>query len=454
MSREAKAKIVGRPVRSAVSGIVWPAVPDDGNAMLLSLLYQLDHSQWLEPQQIRLRQLGQLRLLLRHAIDNVPLYARTLQGLHSEDVGEDAIGELPILGRRDLQASFEALCSQTLPEGHGQVGEGQSSGSTGMPVRFLQTGLTQLFWNALTLREHAWHGRDFNGKLAAIRIKVEEKRWPDWGLPVRALYRTGPAATLNVRTDVDTQLDWLFRENPEYLITHASNLAALAEASLRRGVNLPALRQARSYSELLTQETRNLVMKAWGVGVADMYSCEEAGHIALQCAEHGSYHIQSENLLVEVIDDEGRPCGPGETGRVVLTTLHNFAMPLIRYEVGDYAEVGEACPCGRGLPVLRRIHGRRRNMIVLPDGRRHWPSFPAEIWREVAPVEQFRLVQRAPGTIDAEYVMPRELTSEEKSQLESSLASRFGHRFEIAWKHCATIERGPGYKFEDFVSEL
>lgn len=155
-----------------------------------------------------------------------------------------------------------------------------------------------------------------------------------------------------------------------------------------------------------------------------------------------------------MLDEDGRPCRPGETGRVVLTTLHNFAMPLIRYEIGDYAEVGEPCSCGRGLPVLKRIHGRRRNMIALPDGRRHWPSFPAEMWREVAPVEQFRLVQRTPEEIEACYVMARELTQEEKARLEAALASRFGYPFRIAWKRSDALDRGPGYKFEDFISEL
>lgn len=93
-------------------------------------------------------------------------------------------------------------------------------------------------------------------------------------------------------------------------------------------------------------------------------------------------------------------------------------------------------------------------MVTLPDGRRHWPSFPAEIWRDVAPVEQFRLVQRHPDEIEVNYVMARNLTPEEMSRLESALASRFGYGFRIAWKRCDALERGAGYKFEDFVSEL
>lgn len=449
------AKAVREPeMRSVVPGTVSPGIGSDASAHLQSLLFQLEQSQWLPEESLRERQLAQLKRLLQHAQSMAPHYAQALIGIHIEKLDWTAFQSLPLLGRKELQAGFGTLRSSAVPAGHGAIGEGQSSGSTGTPVRFLQTGASQLFWNALTLREHLWQGRDFSGKLAAIRIKLDAGSWPDWGQPAAALFRTGPCATLNVRTDVEEQLDWLLREDPDYLISHASNLAALAELTLRRGVRLPKLRQARSYSEALRPDLRELVRAAWNVEVADAYSCEEAGYIALQCPQHEHYHVQSENLLVEILDDSGRSCKAGETGRVVVTPLHNFAMPLIRYELGDYAEVGAPCSCGRGLPVLTRVHGRRRNMVTLPDGRRHWPSFPAEIWRDVAPVEQFRLVQRHPDEIEVNYVMARNLTPEEMSRLESALASRFGYGFRIAWKRCDALERGAGYKFEDFVSEL
>src|SRR3546814_11153852 len=88
---------------------------------------------------------------------------------------------------------------------------------------------------------------------------------------------------------------------------------------------------------------------------------------------HEVYHAQSENVLLEVVDDDGRPCGPGETGRVLITSLHNFATPLIRYELGDYAEVGSPCACGRGLPVIKQVLGRKRNRLILSDGRSGFP---------------------------------------------------------------------------------
>jgi phenylacetate-CoA ligase len=440
--------------RSFVPGVVWPAIGNDLAAQLRSLLFQLDHSQWLSPEELQAQQLHQLKALLRHARVSVPHYVATLGAVDIERLDWARFQELPTLMRRQIQSRFEVLQSGSLPADHGAVSEGQTSGSTGTPIRFRRTAASRLFWHALTMREHLWHQRDFSGKLAAIRVKVEEKCWPDWGAPAAALFHTGPGATLNIRADVSYQLEWLRRENPDYLITHASNLGALAELSIRRGIRLPRLRQARSFSETLRPGLRETVRAAWDVEVADGYSCEEAGVLASQCPGREHYHVQAENVLVEVLDEAGRACEPGETGKVVITPLHNFAMPLIRYELGDYAEAGEPCPCGRGLPVLARIHGRQRNMIRLPDGRRHWPSFPAKMWCEVAPVEQFQLVQRASDQIEIRYVMSRPISADEQQRLENALAERLGHRFSILWRRLTAIERGPGYKFEDFISEL
>ncbi len=439
---------------SVVTGVAWPAIGHDASAHLQSLLFQLEHTQWLSPDAVWQRQHYQLKQLLRHAAETVPHYSEALRGMDIDRLEWPAFRSLPILKRQALQENFTSLCCTRVPPSHGAVTEGRTSGSTGMPVSFQQTAATQHFWNALTLREHLWQGRDFAGKLAAIRVKVEGGRWPDWGAPAAQVFKTGPGATLNVRTDVEAQLDWLVREDPDYLITHASNLAALAELTLRRGARLPRLRQARTYSEALRPGLREVVRAAWDVDVADVYSCEEAGYIALQCPRHEHYHVQSENLLVEILDEVGRPCAPGETGRVVITPLHNFAMPLIRYELGDYAEVGEPCDCGRGLPVLTRILGRRRNMIVLPDGRRHWPSFPSALWLSVADIRQFQVAQTSPGGLEVRYVMDRALTVDERNKLEGALTARLGHAFDFVWNRVDAIERRPNAKYEDFVSLL
>jgi phenylacetate-CoA ligase len=441
-------------VRSGIEGVAWPGIAADSAAQLLAMNFQLDHSQWWSPEQLRAQQLTQLRLLLRHALDSVPYFSRTFEGLDVRHMDWEAFERLPLLDRRTLQAEFEALSSHRLPPSHGAVSVAESSGSTGMPIKFRTTVLSQFFWEALTLREHLWHRRDFTGKLAAIRVQVDDASLPDWGAPAGSVFRTGPSAVLNVRADVDTQLAWLQREDPDYLISHASNLGALAEQSLRRGLRLPRLRQARTLSETLRPDLRETVRAAWGVEVVDTYSCSEAGVIALQCPLHEHYHVQSENLVVELLRPDGSACGVGETGEVVLTTLHNFALPLIRYRIGDYAEAGEACSCGRGLPVLKRILGRQRNMARLPDGRTLWPSFPAAVWRSVVPVDQFQLVQREPDLIEARFVMEREMSPDEVVRLTLLLQQRLGFPFRIEPTRVARIERPAAHKFEDFICAL
>jgi len=222
---------------------------------------------------------------------------------------------------------------------------------------------------------------------------------------------------------------WLQAQRPSYLLTLPSKAQALAETGLADGVALPSLRGVRTYGEALGPEVRAMGREAWAVPVIDMYSAQEAGYIALQCPEHNHYHLQSEHLLVEALDEAGRACAPGETGRVVLSTLHNFATPLSRYEIMDYVEMGEPCPCGRGLPVIRRVLGRQRNLARTPDGRRFWPSFPAEAWMAVAPIRQIQLVQKSLQRIELRYVMPRKLDATEQEALARALRDALGHPY-------------------------
>ena len=141
-----------------------------------------------------------------------------------------------------------------------------------------------------------------------------------------------------------------------------------------------------------------------------MYSTQEVGYITLQCPKSEHHHVQAEGVFIEILDDNGSPCRPGEMGKVIATPLHNLAMPLIRYDVGDYAEFGEPCPCGRGLPVLRRIMGRSRNLLRLPSGERIFPYFHDGLFREIAPVRQFQVVQIHPQRFDVRLVTERPLT--------------------------------------------
>lgn len=444
------------PLPSAVPLCAWPAVPALAGAQALALQFQLERMQWLSPGALRAAQRPQLMALLDEAQRRIPHWRERLAAAgHDPQHGDpfETLARLAPLQRADVQSNVLALRHPAPPPEHGPPAEGRTSGSTGEPVRFLHTGLTQHFWRALTLREHLWQRRDFSAKLAAIRSNVEDGRAGNWGAATDGLIPTGPCVMLNIRADVDRQLDWLRQEDPAYLITHPSNLLALAERALDRGVRLPGLRQLRTFGEVLTPRTIARSREAWNVGIADVYSSEECGAIAFQCPA-GRYHVQAENLVVEIVDDQGRPCAAGSIGRLLVTALHNFAQPLIRYALGDYAAYGAPCPCGRGLPVLERILGRQRNMLRLPDGTSHWPSFPEDRWTGIAPIRQLQAVQRRLDEVVLRVVAGRPLTGAERERLAAVFRETLRFPHAIGIEEVDAIPRRPNAKFEDFVSEL
>lgn len=443
----------------------FPSLPDKSTALLLSVLQQLEQSQWWEPGRVREQQFLQLATLLEFVRESLPFYRQRLSEagiVGPGDLRPDTWEHVPTLTRQQLQTSVKALKVRKPPAGHRQLGLAETSGSTGTPIRVATTETTRLLWHAFVLREHYWHGRDFSASLAAIRHFGRDVDaayphgldLPDWGPPVNLLHASGRGMALDIHTDPRLQLEWLSEIDPEYLITFPSNAAALARLSIAGGVTLPSLREVRLVSEAVDDELRAALHTAWGAPAVDTYSAQEAGPLALQCPEHPHYHVQSENVLLEVVDARGHACKPGETGRVLITTLHNFAMPLIRYEIGDYAEVGPPCPCGRGLPVLSRILGRVRNMLVLPNGEQRWPSLAATFYRDVAPVVQHQLVQHDLETIEARLVVERPLHSDEEERLRAMIVERLGHPFKLRFSYPACIERSASGKYEEFLSRV
>ena len=178
----------------------------------------------------------------------------------------------------------------------------------------------------------------------------------------------------------------------------------------------------------------------------------KSANIALQCPHSGLYHTQDESLLVEVLDKDGKPSQAGETGRVVVTTLHSFAMPLLRYELRDYAEVAPPCPCGRGLNTWKRIHGRVRNMVIAPDGSVRWPMLGFSKFRDAAPVQQYQVVQLALDHLEFRLVTQRPLEASEEAALLAILREALGNFSQIDIRYFPELPQGKNGKFEEFIS--
>lgn len=459
--------MLNQPPISRLIGNVFPAIPDNPAAIQLALQYQLESSQWWSAEKLREHQFRQLQPMLSHAFANVPYY-RDLAQQHGltvpKQISPDFFGKIPVLTRAAVQQAGESIVSKRVPREHGMPQFSTTSGSTGRPVRFGRTAVTSILWQAFGLRDHLWHERDFNGKLCAIRWYPKGHAEPPqgihdhtWGSIVDPLFPSGPAAALNIQATLEQQLDWLKREQPDYLLSFPSNLVALTNYARECDIALPPVCEIRTVGETLSPQARTLIAEAWHTKVVDLYSCEEAGYLALQCPESGHYHVQAENVLLEIVDEAGQACPPGKTGQVLITTLHNYATPLIRYEVGDMAEFGEPCACGRALPVIRTIHGRKRNRLLLPSGESLFPYLGEHGQIQGVTgvkLHQFQCIQHSLEEVELKLVMERPLTEAEQGKVAELMQHNLGYPFRMRFSFPETIPRSPRGKLEEFVSLL
>lgn len=145
----------------------------------------------------------------------------------------------------------------------------------------------------------------------------------------RSVTRPAPLVKLSTAANVATQAQWLLRHDPDYLLTYPSLVQTLIVWFAAHGTRPARLRGVRTVGETVDPALRAACAESLGVPLVDGYSSEEMGYITLQCPVSGAYHVMAESVLVEIIDDEGKPCAPGEVGQVVVTTLHDGAMPLL-----------------------------------------------------------------------------------------------------------------------------
>ncbi len=457
-------------LRNQISHVKWPPIVNPWSGGVISTLYQMDQSQYWDKNRMEAAQIGQLNQLLEHAIAHSRFYAKLYKDTDHADIklnSMDDLKTLPIVTRRALQSAGEDWFATQLPPDHGAIGVAMTSGSTGRPLTSHSTTLTYLIQLALVLRSHQWARRDTSASIAFInemgdgttdqgRKNQGIKPSPFWQESLNPIIETGPSLTIDVKHSVEHLAEIIANFAPKYLVGYPSAIAEIAKHCQNRGIALPSLSQIGCFGETLPQSTRSLVKNVWNIGCVDGYSAKELGPIALQCPNAEHLHIQSDAAIVEVLDEKDQPCEPGETGRLIITSLHNFAAPMIRYEIGDYAEAGEPCNCGRTLPVLNRILGRQRNLLVYPDGSSKWPALREAGFAEMThagfpAIEQFQIVQTSIEDLEVNLVLKTPLSEQQETAAKAFLHQQLGHHWHITFRYRDEIPRSGRGKFEDFV---
>ena len=242
---------------------------------------------------------------------------------------------------------------------------------------------------------------------------------------------------------------------PDYLCTFPSLLLEILRCARDTGTTLPPLREAIAVGEATPPELSALCREVWDAPLTSTYTAAETGQIAYRCREEERWHLQSEKAVIEVLDDEARPCAPGETGRVIVTPLHNFAMPLLRYDVGDLATVGDGpCRCGRTLPTLADIPGRARDLLRLASGDLRPPYYGHAAVIKLRAIRQHQVVQTALNEVCFRLVVARPLTAEEERYVVESATEALGASFSVGIEYVDEIVRGPTGKFAEFQRQI
>jgi phenylacetate-CoA ligase len=421
----------------------------------------LEASQWWPAAELQRWQMRRLARLLAHARRDVPFYAQRLAGIApgAEALTLEQWRSLPRLTKALVRQRSSALRSRA-HAADPSLARRSTSGSTAEPLSLVKEMRPRLALWAAKLRAFDWWNTDYRGKTVMLRaLKATDPhgtvlRYSNWGTPLKELHQTGEYVMADVFMSIERQLELLEAEQPQYLVTFPTNLRLLLRAARKAGRRVPSLRYVQTLGEVIDPDLRGECRSTLGVPLYDVYGSMEADQIAVQCPSHEHYHVHGELNFVEVLAEDGRACEPGETGRVVVTPLHAFAMPLVRYDLDDFAEVGGPCPCGRGLPVLTRILGRRQGQLTLPSGDKRIAVWGSRVFGSISAVRQFQIVQTSLSAVEARIVLERALAEEERARIVSGLGNQLGPGFDVTLKVVDAIPRSPGGKLMEFVSEL
>jgi len=397
-----------------------------------------------------------LAFVLHRAATRVPYYRD--QWAERQRRGDRASWEhlenWPILSKDTLRATPSAFVADDCSPG--KLFRERTSGTTGKPLELWRgTETVQTFYALSELRERRWYGVSVRDRWAIfggqVVVPVAVQRPPFWvrNLALNQIYMS--TFHLSPRF-IPSYLDALERYRVKYLWGYPSSLAVLAHETIRQGRTVP-MTVAIGNAEPVTEAQRQVISAAFGCPVRETYGMAEMVTAASECSS-GRLHQWPEVGYAEVLKDHADvPVDPGETGRLVSTSLLNTEMPLIRYEVGDRVSAAaddEPCACGRSLPRLSGIEGRTNDLIVTPDGRRVF-------WLNAVfyglPLRESQIVQEVVDRVRVLVVPSEGFGADIQREMTQRLEARLG-QMAISIEVVDAIPRTAGGKFRAVVSHV
>ncbi len=388
---------------------------------------QLKEWQWLSEREVTALQQKRLTNLLLHAGQHVPYYRKLLGDAgvvrHSR-VDFSRFNRIEMLDKDRIRANFQELKSDDLERRKWYVNT--SGGSTGVPVGFIQDQDYSHWSLAVKFLDDRWTGRDMCDKQVLLwgserDLLVGKMTWKTniarWVRNEKHL-NSFRMSEEKMRKYVET----INQFKPEQILAYVESIHQLALFVERCQLDVYRPKAIMTSAGTLFASMRTKIERVFGAPVFNRYGSREVGDIACECEKHEGLHVSSPTHLVEIVRDNGEPVAPGETGEIVVTLLTNYAMPIIRYRIGDMGSWAKGpCSCGRSYPLIKELTGRVTDTFVTGTGTQVHGEYFTHLFYFQSWVKKFQVIQEQHDQVRV-LLVPSDPNSLHKNQYESSLS--------------------------------
>jgi len=452
-----------RPSASVPKPFVRRAVYPLKEAVLrrrtLAIAAELGQSERLSRDELLELQTERFGRILRHAYEHVPYYRRLFdsRGLSPEDIRSPAdLPRLPILTKEIIRRHRDELTVSARPGSYVQMQ--YTSGSTGEPVAVPGDALELSTHLANQLRGRAWHGIEVGDD--EVRVWHDPRLYARSTLSSRLFWSANAAKDrlLNIRMVAAADLSeaellhWertLCRSRPRVLYGYAASIFCFARYLGTRAAPPPRVETVIVTAEKILPAQKELIAEVFGARVLEEYGSAEVGVIAFECPS-GGLHTSDESLVLELAET-----GPDGAGELLVTSLSNRVMPLIRYRIGDVVAVArEPCGCGRALGRLEQVVGRTTDYLLDAGGAAVHPFSLMLPIQRLPSIERYRVVQTGVGTVELHVQAARDLTDGETAAVRAAFADALGDGTAVAIRRFRTLPPGPRGKHRFLTSHL
>lgn len=399
----------------------------------LKYLQKLEINQWLSKEELLEIQWNDLKKLLKHAYENVTFYTETFReyGITPNDIKDpDDFRKLPAIDKSTIKSNWNKMIAKNIPD----ILTKSTGGSTGEPLHFAYTRDSYEWRMAVTMRGYSWAGYRDGDRVAYL-----------WGVPVGKISHISAlkikihhlirnAKYFNIFDLSPSTMEIYFREmkafKPKHIISYGMGMYYFAKFIHDTEVPTFPVKSIILGAEKVQKDQIQVIESTFNCPVFNTYGCREFMLIASQCECHDGMHVSADNLFVEILQDS-KPVADGEIGEVVVTDLHNYGMPFIRYRNGDLAVQGKSlCQCGRGLPLISDVEGRIADVITTTDGKIITGLFFPHLMKEFKEVEHFQVIQESREKLVVKIVQRSNISQNKLENMRSEIQKYV----EIQWK--------------------